>query len=692
MSQPSWIGHTIGGRYKVEALLGQGGMSAVYKGADPNLRRTVAIKLIHPHLSSDPEFVRRFEQEAAAVAQLRHPNIIQVFDFNHDGGVYFMVLEYLPGETLQARLKALDASHQRLSLGETLRIMAGICEAVAYAHQRGMIHRDLKPGNVMLDQQNQPILMDFGVAKILGGQHHTATGAIVGTVAYMSPEQARGEHIDERSDIYSLGIMLYEMTTGRPPFEGDSAMTVMLKHLNEAVPDIRQVVEEVPEGLAALIEKSLTKNPADRVQTAGEMAAILRAIAADLQAMPTGAVAPEPAIRTLVAPPAQPPTAVRTPAAATAPTAKTEAAAVPQAPVPEAPAVTPPGASEIATTIRQAAEQPGETRVAMPAKKGGLPVGVFVGVGALVIVAIIVGVSVLSRAGSQRQPTPTAAATSAAIVEVSPTSLPPSAAPSEAALATQRPPTAVPSPTAPPPTAVPTLAPTATEAALPEGMVLVPGSPFDMGSTDRLDERPVHRVTLSSFLIDRYEVTNARYRQCVDAKACTPPTIKGSFTRASYFDHPEFDNYPVIKVTWEQATAFCAWEDKRLPTEAEWEYAARGTDRRRFPWGNEFDRQRVPVADSDTVEVGSLDNASPFGVYDMAGNVVEWTADWYRAAYYAESPTENPAGPETGLQRVMRGGSFGNADGQFYTTTRRYNQRPGFHDVDIGFRCVRSVP
>ncbi|MCC6189706.1 MAG: serine/threonine protein kinase, partial [Anaerolineales bacterium] len=239
MSQPTWIGYNLGGRYKIDALLGQGGMSAVYQAHDPNLRRTVAVKLIHAHLSADPEFVRRFEAEAAAVAQLRHPNIVQVFDFNHDGDTYYMVMEYLPGESLQARLRHLSSLKQRFSLPATIGIIAPIADAVAYAHERGTIHRDLKPANVMLMPREQPVLTDFGVAKILGGQHHTATGAIIGTPAYMSPEQVRGSALDGRADIYSLGIILYEMAAGRPPFEGDSAMTIMLKHVNEPVPDIR---------------------------------------------------------------------------------------------------------------------------------------------------------------------------------------------------------------------------------------------------------------------------------------------------------------------------------------------------------------------------------------------------------------------------------------------------------------------
>src|SRR5713226_6739750 len=264
MNRPSWIGYTLGGRYNIEALLGQGGMSAVYRAYDPNLRRPVAIKLIHSHLSADPEFIGRFEAEAAAVAQLRHPNIVQVFDFNHDGDVYYMVMEYLPGESLQDRLKTLSAANQRFSVTVTANIIATVADAVAYAHERGTIHRDLKPANVMLMPQGQPVLTDFGVAKIIGGQRHTVTGAVIGTPAYMSPEQVRGQPLDGRADIYSLGVMLYEMATGQPPFEGDSAMTVMLKHINEPVPDMRRKVQDIPEGFVAIVDRALAKEPEQR--------------------------------------------------------------------------------------------------------------------------------------------------------------------------------------------------------------------------------------------------------------------------------------------------------------------------------------------------------------------------------------------------------------------------------------------
>lgn len=272
----SLIGKTISKRYVIEELLGQGGMSAVYKGTDPNLKRVVAVKVIHPHLSSNPDFILRFEEEAAAVAQLRHHGIIQVHDYNRDEDLYYMVLEFVPGETIQDHLKRLADSGRQLSPTKAMEYIASVCDAVDYAHQRGMIHRDIKPANLMLTTSGQIILMDFGIAKIVGGTRHTATGAVVGTAMYMSPEQIKGEQPDRRSDIYSLGVTLFEMVSGRPPFEAESAMTLMMMHINDPVPDPKALNPDVPDGLVAVINKALAKDPNNRYQTAAQMAAALR--------------------------------------------------------------------------------------------------------------------------------------------------------------------------------------------------------------------------------------------------------------------------------------------------------------------------------------------------------------------------------------------------------------------------------
>ena len=288
MAKSSLIGQTIGKRYVMEEMLGQGGMSAVYKATDPNLKRVVAIKVIHSHLSDNPDFVRRFEEEASSVAQLRHHGIILVHDFNKDEelDLYYMVLEFVPGETIQDHLKRLNDQGRKLSVSKAMEYMANICDAVDYAHQRGMIHRDIKPANLMLTTSGQAILMDFGIAKIVGGTRHTATGAVVGTAMYMSPEQIKGEQPDRRSDIYSLGVTLFEMLSGKPPFDADSAMTLMMMHINDPVPSPQKLNPEIPEALVNVVNKALEKDPADRYQTAAQMAAALRNVLAGRVAGP----------------------------------------------------------------------------------------------------------------------------------------------------------------------------------------------------------------------------------------------------------------------------------------------------------------------------------------------------------------------------------------------------------------------
>lgn len=674
MNRPSWIGYTLGGRYNIEALLGQGGMSAVYRAYDPNLRRPVAIKLIHSHLSADPEFIGRFEEEAAAVAQLRHPNIVQVFDFNHDADVYYMVMEYLPGESLQDRLKALSAAQQRFPLTTTASIIGTVADAVAYAHERGTIHRDLKPANVMLMPQGQPVLTDFGVAKIIGGQRHTATGAVIGTPAYMSPEQVKGEHLDGRADIYSLGVMLFEMAAGRPPFEGDSAMTVMLKHINEPVPDIRKEVPDMPDGLVAIIEKALAKQPEQRFQSAAQLSAALRALAqtpnrpvdvsgneARATMMETGGVAKEPPATLM----------------------QTSAAPLRQSPPPAGPPPVP---------------APLEPAPLGPARKSP-PWMLLIGAGLVLILclaiggaAALVGSKLLFPAATSTLAAtatasgqPTRAVTVAVGTEVvQPTVEPTAKATPEPTTAVTEAPTEAPSPTVPPqPTAPP----------LPVGMVLVPAGTFNMGSTVFGDTQPAHAVTLAAFFIDQFEVANAQYAQCVAASACTDPARRNSDTRSRYYDDPAFGSYPVNNVNWQQAQAFCKWQEKRLPTEAEWEFAAVGTDGRAYPWGNSFDTSLVPANADDTQQVGSFPgNASPFGAEDLSGNVLEWTADWYAPDFYANSPSDNPTGPDAGSKKVLRGGAFGNADPTIYLAARRFSRAPNSGDVDIGFRCAMPAP
>jgi serine/threonine-protein kinase len=673
----TWTGSVLGGRYHLETLLGQGGMSTVYRATDPNLRRTVAVKLIHPHLSNDPEFVRRFEQEAAAVAQLRHPNIIQVYDFNHDDGVYYMVLEYVPGETLQARLTALNAAQQRLPLAETVQIMAALSDAVAYAHQRGMIHRDLKPANVMLNPQGQPILMDFGVAKILGEAHHTATGAVVGTALYMSPEQARGERPTERSDIYSLGVMLFEMITGDPPFKADSAVSLMLKHVTQPVPDIRQIAQNVPDLLVAATEKALAKDPAERYHTAADLALALRTVNLSDQTTP---VTPPPQVQ--------------------------------------------PVAEAVEATIAPASPAP---VAAPPARQGKQRLWLGGAAAAILLIISVTGlVGLFGQADKPSPPTEAAQSPSSEkIVEIpaddetvtTPTATPTvststsdTLAPAVSATATPNPPAPTlraepqdeaspPPPATSTPGPTPQASPTDTPEPLivaspPPGMVLVPAGYFQMGSsTGQPNEAPEHPVFLDAFYLDTFEVSNADYRQCVAGSACTPSGAVDSFTYQGYRDEPTYDTYPVVSVTWDQAEAYCRWAGKRLPSEAEWEFAASSPEDLTWPWGDIFDPDLSAAGDPDTQPVDSYpQGVSRFGVHNLAGNVAEWVADGFDETFYTTSPAFNPVGVGSETDRINRGGSFGNPDGAFYTTSRRYIKNRTFSDVDIGFRCAKDAP
>ncbi|MBI3242249.1 MAG: SUMF1/EgtB/PvdO family nonheme iron enzyme [Chloroflexi bacterium] len=1045
MPLSSWIGQTIAGRYKIDSQLGQGGMSTVYKAADPNLRRTVAVKLIHPHLAADPEFVRRFEEEAAAVAQLRHPNIIQVYDFDHDGDTYYMVLEHVQGETLQARLKALNASHTRLPLTEAARLMTAVCEAVHYAHERGMIHRDLKPANIMINQDSDPVLMDFGVVKMLSGQQQqTSTGAIVGTPSYISPEQVRGERPDSRADIYSLGVVLFEMVAGRCPFDADSTLRLMLMHVNEPVPDIRELADDVPGALVAVVEKALAKQPEDRFQTAEEMAAALRAVygpAAMLRPASGSTSAAPPSAPTVTKPVGQTAVGASTTEALSAPPVQPPKAATPKRnwmpfiigcgalgvigliaviavafgssrlfgggadalpppegmiringgvylvgldavdenhaalqqvtlvefwidqhevtntqyakfvsetgkppPVSWAAGAFPPGHDNRpvqGVTWDQAADYCAWTRKRLPTeaewevtargpendlfpwgnKEDSVKLpgnetydvgtvsanrsryGVFDLAGnvwewvAEPYLAAPEGNQVLRGGasgflkdmayrlvGNPNEGTMIAAAgfrcaapqvsgqsAQSTALPVAPTQLaegvlyqdefadptsgwpvgeegsykfgfhPQSFYHLQVAAANDRlvmtrdlgfanyiaetdvlvdhtttttgdfryglavrrsgenyyaflissrtktwqavknsasgpavlaqgsddsiqggagvnnlrvevngptfiftingnvaaeftdadyangetgfiletvdetlahihyasivlheveevvaVPTETPIPVVATDTVVPTetVAPTATVVVppVPEGMVLIPAGHFLMGSSDgRANEKPEHPVLLSAYYMDQFEVRNAEYRECVAAGDCTAGR-GSSFTRAGYSTDPAFDDYPVIGVTWVQADAYCAWAGKRLPSEAEWEYAASGPGNFKWPWGKSFDLNLSAASARDTQPVGSYPNgASPFGVFDMAGNVNEWVADSFAPTFYADSPASNPLNTE-GTQNIFRGGSFDNADGSFFTTSRRYPQGRGFTDVDIGFRCAQDAP
>ncbi|MEM7113343.1 MAG: SUMF1/EgtB/PvdO family nonheme iron enzyme [Chloroflexota bacterium] len=590
-SQQTWVGQKIGGRYPIESLLGRGGMSSVYKGVDPHLKRPVAIKLIHKHLSEREEWVKRFEQEAASVAKLRHPNIVQVYDFDQQHNTYYMVMEYVAGETLDKRLRSLNEANLRMPLGDAIRIMILLCEAVAYAHDQQIIHRDLKPANVMINLLGQPVLMDFGIAKLRGNSNvQTATGTTMGTAAYMSPEQITGQEIDHRSDLYALGVIFYEMLNGVPPYEGESALTVMMKHVNEALPDIRLRNSNLPETIVAVLEKALNKAPNNRFQSGFEMANALRLLlgATDVHTAAsystggfTPTTSPVPPVQSHPQPTVQP-TTVHSPSQPIVPNTPTRGQTQP--------------------------EQPSESAAPLePVGKRPFPL-VPVAIGAVVLLGLILGAVFL-----------------------------------------------LPSFLSSPPASV--------------GMNQIPAGTYIVGQGGGGGQFVAsQQVTLETYWLDRFEVTNAEFAAYAADAGANPPArwANGAFASGEA-------EHPVQGVTWDMAQAYCEWAGKRLPTEAEWEVAARGANGFLYPWGNET--AVVQLASNGTYAKGGIPaNRSPFGIYDMAGNVWEWVDE-----PYASIPADD---------RLLRGGAYDFQKDMTY----RLQGKPDVATMvaTAGFRCAAS--
>jgi serine/threonine protein kinase len=274
------------GKYRLIEKVGQGGMAQVYKAYQPDLDRYVAIKVLHPHLTGDEDFAARFRREARAVAALEHPNIVRVYDFDTDTGLAFLVMEYLEGRSLKSVLRELDGRGERMDLEEVGHIAGALADALDRAHRQGMVHRDVKPSNVLIAADGRPVLTDFGIARMVDATVITGSSGTLGTPAYMSPEQGKGEPGDARSDIYALGVLLYQLCTGRVPFDADTPYAVILKHITAPLPSPCAMRPDLPEAIERVILKALAKNPDDRFQSAGEMSRALRTAIESSEAAP----------------------------------------------------------------------------------------------------------------------------------------------------------------------------------------------------------------------------------------------------------------------------------------------------------------------------------------------------------------------------------------------------------------------
>jgi len=572
---PEWIGKIVG-NVRIDKLLARGGMAEVYLGSHLNLDRPVAIKLLHSYIEEEPLLIERFHREAKVVAGLRHSNIVQIFDFDTIDGHPFIVMEYLKGPTLATYLRHLHQRKKRIPLDQVARLLNEISTALDYAHKQGVIHRDIKPGNILLHNRTdeisldkpltddvEAVLTDFGLVRIMNTASQTASGTVSGTPAYMSPEQARGDRTDHRTDIYSLGVVLYEMLAGRVPFEADSTLTILHMQIHTTPPPIPGIPAKVQD----VIDRALRKNPDDRYQTSRELTTdYYRSIGTGAQA----ATVKEPALISTA--PIESPVPTR-PERET----KLESQAKPE-------------------RVRAQESTPKPAR-----RRAWIGVGLF----SLVLLSLLAigGYRLLSAGPSLPDPTGTVS------LEIPNTG------------------------TSPLPTGIPVL-PAA------EGMVEIISETYEVGFSPADDHHiSPTTVRLNRFWIDRYQITNAQYEQYIRETGASQPLT-----------WPGERDHPVIGVTWEQALAYCQWANKRLPSEAEWESAGRGpgTVPQLYPWGNEVtaEGQALRLPDQDTYPVGSQSfNQSPFGVFDMVGNVWEWVGEPYASV---------PDG-----FKLLRGGRYG---------------------------------
>lgn len=613
------------GRYQTLDQIGEGGMATVFKAFDTRLETEVAIKFIRTEkltLETMSKSLKRFEREAKALAQLNHPNIVKVIDYGEYDGRPYLVMPYLKGGTLKQMLG------KPLPYRKAAGLLAPIAHALEYAHQHNVLHRDVKPSNILLTDSGQPMLSDFGIAKILEDEltvDLTGTGVGVGTPEYMAPEQGMSHSIDHRVDVYSLGTVFYEMVTGRKPYQADTPLAILLKRASEPLPRPKQFVRELPDAVEYVLLKALAKNPDERYPTADAFATALENLARD-----------------------QIPSAQR------------------------------------------------------PQGTGIPPKWLWVGGTVVIACAIIIGLGVLlkgvmSGQGSEESPTSTP-------VRFTPDPyLNPT--PMDATLA-PLPVTEALIPTLPPPS--PTVEPTPSVPVGKDGMevIYVPEGEFTMGSNGGDDdEQPPHSVYLNGYWIDRTEVTNEMYarflnemgNQAEGGANWYDTSSSGALLKqssGSWRPVSGYEDHPVAYVTWYGANAYCSWADRRLPTEAEWEKAARGPSGNTLPWGGSLDCSHANFGGcvNKTTEVKSYPlGGSPYGVYDMFGNVWEWVYDKYGTDYYKQSPYNDPTGSPDGKHHILRGAAWDTSDSKRLRITFRYNRTPALTSGSYGFRCAVST-
>jgi eukaryotic-like serine/threonine-protein kinase len=651
------IGATLDGKYRIDSRISQGGMGTVYRATHVLMDHVCAVKVLHDSMMTDPSAIPRFQREAKAAARIRHQNAISVMDFGITSDkIVYLVMEYFEGQSLREVLERQGP----LSLERTAYIIEHASTALQVAHDLGIVHRDIKPDNIMVRTTPTGVeevkVLDFGIAKLKdmsgGTEKLTNAGMVIGTPNYLSPEQCRAAELDARSDIYSLGIVSYELLSGTCPFSAPTPLAVAMMHTTEAPPALGEKVPGLPKAVEDVVLKALAKKPKDRPQTAIEFAEMFTAAAYGIEL-----------------PPAQTSGTSRLVTGSHAMRVRTGS-------------IRPSTGSFATDTGRQSATHNTSGQQSIPPNmRGATPSGPMAAVSSGSQVAVPSGnlgpapaTTVLS---AQAEPArrslalPIAAAAFVLVAAVS------AAAYYFTTNGRQ-------------PVVTPPQPPIEQPVEPPAGMVLVPAGSFQMGRDGAADtaESPLHTRTIPAFYIDKNEVTNEQYLEFVKAKNYPPP----SHWKDGTFPAGQGD-FPVVNVTWSDARAYAEWAQKRLPSEFEWEYAARGTDGRLFPWGNE---PRTDAAVSKEIGLktpqpgGSMPaGVSPFGVFDMYGNVWEWCENTFIP--YPNSPY-NMKETDKGL-KMLRGGSFSSEQSgrDEVTLTTRTAKEPDYKDPKLGFRCAKSV-
>ncbi|MEK6284736.1 MAG: SUMF1/EgtB/PvdO family nonheme iron enzyme [Acidobacteriota bacterium] len=727
------IGKLLSGRYRLIRKIGEGGMGAIYSAVHTENLRVCAIKLMTSLSPGKDDAIARFKREARNSVRIDSVHAVTVYDSGQtDEGLLFLAMEFIDGKPLSRVI----AEHRILPIERVVHITNQIAEALAAAHALPMIHRDLKPDNIMITRKGANTdfvkVLDFGIAKALadpGGDNLTKTGFVLGTPVYMSPEQLLGEELDPRSDIYSLAIIVYEMLSGRLPFEGDNPQAVMMKRVMSEPVRLRAVAPSLSEAVELAVMAGLERNRDSRTPTVEAFASELsRVVHSGTQMM--GGVVTGP----LTTPEGRatgqyegPQTRVNTGPAFTghaessrqtsgargdvntyARTEMSPSITQPQRPEPTPPQIPAPSAPILAApaTVRDLPDPPlADQVVTRPERRSAK----WVWLGSVLILVVIAAILYIVW---PRGSSPSAGSGFVLVVKGAPSGsqvfineVPREAVAADGALKV--------SGIDPGEVKVRVSREGFTDfmttlkggkgeiqacdaqllpAAIDYGgaMVAIPAGDFEMGDNNHeADERPAHPVTLPAYYIDKYEVTNAQYKKfCDETGKASPPNF---LFDPNYFTGKP-DN-PVLGVPFEDALAYASWASKRLPTEEEWEKAASWDPvahrKRLYPWGDEFTPDRANIATGNPVPVTqATGDLSFYGVLHMAGNAAEWVNAPYR-------PYEGNKTPDTNYNkdgRVMKGGTFFTASkpNEARTSYRNYLPRvfPKDLKTPVGIRCV----